>query len=91
MSRVRRCYMRNATAIPPEMLIEACLETPRIVGQVSPKFYHPDRPNGMTCRLRVTDGKVSTAGTCQEDVAPSSPKSKAGIPPKNSTRRCFLR
>lgn len=27
-----RCYMRNATAIPPEMLIE-----------VSPKFYHPDR------------------------------------------------
>jgi len=30
-----RCYMRNVTAIPPEMLIE-----------VAPRFYHPD-----TCKL----------------------------------------
>eukprot|EP00931_Biecheleriopsis_adriatica_P109528 TRINITY_DN83790_c0_g1_i1.p1 TRINITY_DN83790_c0_g1~~TRINITY_DN83790_c0_g1_i1.p1 ORF type:complete len:711 (+),score=145.11 TRINITY_DN83790_c0_g1_i1:35-2134(+) len=37
-----RCYMRNATAIPPEMLIE-----------VSPKFYHPD-----TCKLHEHAKKI---------------------------------
>ncbi|CAJ1444139.1 unnamed protein product [Effrenium voratum] len=37
-----RCYMRNATTIPPEMLIEA-----------SPKFYHPER-----CKLHEHARKI---------------------------------
>ncbi|CAK9066048.1 unnamed protein product [Durusdinium trenchii] len=37
-----RCYMRNATAIPPEMLIE-----------VATKFYHPDR-----CKLTAHAKKM---------------------------------
>jgi len=37
-----RCYMRNATAIPSEMLIE-----------VSPQFYHPDK-----CKLHEQARKI---------------------------------
>jgi len=36
-----RCYMRNCSAIPPEMLIE-----------VSPQFYHPEK-----CKLSETAKK----------------------------------
>lgn len=37
-----RCYMRNATAVPAEMLIE-----------VAPKFYHPE-----TCKLHAHAKKI---------------------------------
>eukprot|EP00435_Cladocopium_sp_Y103_P004108 s3398_g1.t1 len=53
-----RCYMRNATAIPPEMLIE-----------VSPKFYHPDR-----CKLHDHAKKMLRFLAIQLDSEPRSPK-----------------
>jgi len=56
-----RCYMRNATAIPPEMLIE-----------VSPRFYHPD-----TCKLHEHAKKILTRALPRAQQQAARPRAKS--------------